>query len=388
MDGLAFKPPVRPGARRKSGANTLSTNSNSNSNSGPESPTIHKQRSKSSLGFNHESSNNPSSSSSTDHRMLKSSNTSPSSSDSSDDDDVAMPDDSNMSGNNLYSYNGAPSSSAAQTVAASKQCNQKLQSLLLDNQERVHAAGRLGQELLNQKRKIEDLREELEEVLSNQESNLNHNNDNNNNGDNTTDSLEESKLRIQELREKIDGEVQLMESNTSRLLLELGANSNHLPNQSIPMSPSKEKTNQFSFLSKDPSSGGGTPSRSTFNPIGSSSSSSIPGQPTPRQSDRRARNNAARQSEGDQEFREEVHKGLLNEVRRISALLVERDAEIALLRQRNDESEKEIGIWKPKALALIESEGEFDFWRGERKEGEGGWSREEHWRLGVLESAC
>jgi len=197
----------------------------------------------------------------------------------------------------------------------------------------------------------------LEEVLSYQEDPS---------GDGT---LEESKFRIQELRGKIDGEVELMESKTAEILLELGASST--PVQSIPMSPSKQ-TNAFSFLSKEHSSpaGMGTPARSSnLNPntsignVSSSSSSgmlgSIPGQPTPRQSDRRARNNAARQSEGDQEFREEVHKGLLNEVRRISALLVERDAEIALLRKKIGETEKEVATWKPRALALIESEGEF-----------------------------
>ncbi|KAK0520978.1 hypothetical protein OC835_007035, partial [Tilletia horrida] len=78
--------------------------------------------------------------------------------------------------------------------------------------------------------------------------------------------------------------------------------------------------------------------------------------PTARQSDRRARNAAARSSITDQSLVNQLQEGLVSEIRRLQALLGERDTELVAVRSQKEESEKEAALWKPKALQLIENE--------------------------------
>lgn len=80
--------------------------------------------------------------------------------------------------------------------------------------------------------------------------------------------------------------------------------------------------------------------------------------PTPRQTSRRERNKNAPTGGGDQSLVNELQANLVNEIRRLQALLLERDGEIRRLREDKDETDKELEQWKPRALALIQVEGE------------------------------
>jgi hypothetical protein len=116
-----------------------------------------------------------------------------------------------------------------------------------------------------------------------------------------------------------------------------------------PESPTKPRS---SFLRSSLGAGAasGTPGRGEMGP---------PPVPTPRQTDRRARNAAAPAGNGDASLVNELQENLVKEIRRLQGLLLERDGEIRNLREAKEETEKELGSWKPRALALIQAEGEW-----------------------------
>ncbi|CEH14728.1 Pleckstrin homology-like domain [Ceraceosorus bombacis] len=115
-------------------------------------------------------------------------------------------------------------------------------------------------------------------------------------------------------------------------------------------------TSRQAFLSRNPALVSGT-SGGSFSARGSLdlAPSSTQG-PTPRQTSRRERNRNAPTGSGDQSLVNELQANLVNEIRRLQALLLERDGEIRRLTEEKEETDKELGQWKPRALALIQVE--------------------------------
>lgn len=251
-----------------------------------------------------------------------------------------------------YPYEGAPSSEAAQALAATTQCRQRLQILRDENDNQTHAAGLLGAGLLEQRNKIEALMDELAEEL--QSESAQQDGVFEGQGQGQSDEGASKRDRIRQLQEKLDAEVEEMDRQRVELYKEvLAAGGSSVPIARVSDSPSKSFS-ALPFLTKDPNFFG-TPTRAGNTSIGSNGSAAGP---TPKQTDRRARNAAARQSIGDQNLVNQLQDNLVNEIRRLQGLLAERDAEIALLRTAKEDADKDVALWKPKALQLIETEGE------------------------------
>ncbi|PWN48261.1 hypothetical protein IE53DRAFT_364051 [Violaceomyces palustris] len=235
------------------------------------------------------------------------------------------------------SSSSQPTDPAAQTVALTRQLRQRLEQLSEDNQSQVNSAGLLGQGLLEIRQRLESLYDELQDELQRIEQDQN---DSASEGHHATE-MRTATARIHELNDRIDAEVDDMELKKQRLYSELGIHSAEADQtlRSIgDASPSKAA--RVASVIKNLT--GHTPSRQAA--------------PTPRQGDRRSRNAAARQAKADSELVNEIQAGLVQEVRRLQGLLAERDQQRIAVLASKDEMEKQLNIWKPKALLAAESE--------------------------------
>ncbi|CAO1620343.1 unnamed protein product [Sympodiomycopsis kandeliae] len=249
-------------------------------------------------------------------------------------------------------YEGVPSSKEAQALAATQAARQRLQSLYNDNDRQTTAAGLLGQGLLEQRNQIETLREELHEELSRLE---------NESGDEGTASTQEIDRydHIKSLADRIDVETANMATKRKALIRELlsagGQDDSETAQSSLSGLPPGSTNNAYAFLSSDPASRS-TPTKNipdlSVTGVGGLST----GGPTPRQNDRRARNAAAPSSIGDQNLVNQLQEGLVQEIRRLQGLLMQRDQQVKLSEESQKKSDEELALWKPKALALMEQE--------------------------------
>lgn len=308
-DGLSFKPPTRPGASlrgRKSTAALSEINQNRN------------QTSSSSLKQQFEQS--------PDARRA----TSPTSSLEAGSDSSHVP----------------PSSKEARALALTQSARQRLHVLSEETDHQTTAAGRLGQGLLEQSRKIEQLQEEMNEELSALEHSQ---------GD---DEYSRQRFdKVDELAQKVEKEIREMATQRKQLLLQLlptATEANVLPASD---SSSTSGLSTYAFLASDPSTRSVSGKNNYLSDsLGSSPSSAHASGTTMRQSDRRARNAAAPTSLGDQNLVNQLQEGLVNEIRRLQGLLSERERQVKTSDEERKKSEEELALWKPKALAFLERE--------------------------------
>ncbi len=106
-----------------------------------------------------------------------------------------------------------------------------------------------------------------------------------------------------------------------------------------------------------------TPQKLRASPMLSATSTATPGKSpaaasgnTPRQTDRRSRNAAARQAKADTDLINEIQAGLVQEVRRLQGLLKERDDQRVSLERSHAELEKQLDQYKPRVIQMTETE--------------------------------
>lgn len=244
-----------------------------------------------------------------------------------------------------------PSSNEAQALAITHSARQRLHLLSEQTDTQTTAAGRLGQSLLEQRRKLELMQEELAKVLSDLESSKQSLHD----GDNS-----QKYERIHSLAQKIETEISDMTARRQALLKELVPFDNQTAT-GITTSDSSQSLHQpFAFLANDPATRTMTATLSKNSGISDlaispSISGSIPGTAS-RQYDRRARNAAAPTSIGDQNLVNQLQEGLVTEIRRLQNLLAEREKQLKASDEEKRRSDEELSLWKPKAMALMERE--------------------------------
>ncbi|PWN30029.1 hypothetical protein BDZ90DRAFT_229065 [Jaminaea rosea] len=208
------------------------------------------------------------------------------------------------------------SGSSSATIAPSRSAHQRLHALFDETENQTTAAAMLGQGLIQQQQRIKALREDLENC---------------------------DPEHARELTQSIDAEIKDMATQKAKLLRELmpSSSSEHEPDLAAP-----------GGMPTAPSERWVTPTRSAS---GADMSIGSPG-PTLRQSDRRARNAAAPTSIGDQNLVNQLQEGLVQEIRRLQALLAQRDQQLKDADEGKKKYEEELALWKPKALQLVEQE--------------------------------
>ncbi|SAM82565.1 related to NUM1-nuclear migration protein [Ustilago bromivora] len=230
------------------------------------------------------------------------------------------------------------SSEAGKTVDLTRVVRERLQVLREENESQVNSAGLLGQGLLELRGKIESLMDELAEELSAAE-------------DQSEDSHggKPGNARIRDLGEKIEAEIEDLERQKQKLFSEITAHSadvanGHVADTSVlSLSETPSKATRVADAIRHLTA---TPGKSPAAPTGS----------TPRQTDRRSRNAAARQAKADTDLINEIQAGLVQEVRRLQSLLKERDDQRISLERSHTELEKQLDQYKPRVIQMTETE--------------------------------
>ncbi|KAE8266950.1 hypothetical protein A4X09_0g5394 [Tilletia walkeri] len=327
------------------------------------------------------------------------------------------PSSSSVGHDNVFDTTVTLSTAVAHALAASTQRRQRLQDLREGLEGQTRAAGELGKTLVDQLADIDELMDSLNKAMqdlqSRQTSNPSLDKDGTGeNGEiNADDTLaadpdseqekeaqDQARRKIASLQSKIDEKVAEMETrrlNYVKALIDAGPQQS--PTSGIPASasildmlagltpgsgtgstsrgagfpqesPSKNAAAAaaaaYDFLNSDPHSLPASRSTGANSSLAallaggaiSNGAANLAGGPTARQSDRRARNAVARSSITDQSLVNQLQEGLVSEIRRLQALLSDRDGEIIIVRTQKEEAEKEAALWKPKALQLIENE--------------------------------
>ncbi|KAK0555436.1 hypothetical protein OC846_001695 [Tilletia horrida] len=328
------------------------------------------------------------------------------------------PSSSSVDHENNFDNTVTLSTAVAHALSASAQGRQRLQDLREGLENQTHAAAALGANLMDQLKRIDGMMDNLNQEMQALQSRQLNSSQQVKNASPTTDldpeavkekeTQNEMRRKIASLQSSIDVEVADMESNRLNLVKALiNAGPKHSPTAGLPASaslldmlaglgpidglrnhggsatrdssgyapesPSKNAAAAaaaaYEFLNSDPHSipasrsGGGGGAASSLASLltgamsgGAGNGGTSPGGPTARQSDRRARNAAARSSITDQNLVNQLQEGLVNEIRRLQGLLSERDSELLSVRSQKDDAEKEAALWKPKAMQLIENE--------------------------------
>ncbi|CAO1629574.1 unnamed protein product [Parajaminaea phylloscopi] len=319
--GLAFKPPARPGASlrgRKSTAALSEIDSNQS----------HRLTNPSPAGSDRLTT------------MSASSSRTPSPS-------------SSLEAGAEHRRRGFPSSKEAQVLAVTQSARQRLHVLSEETDTQTTAAGRLGQGLLEQRRKIETLQEELAEELGALEGSAQSHDDG---------TYAQRYERVNSLMQRIDAQISEITTHRQALLRELlpaEAHPSALPaSDSFGRMSASTSQQSYAFLSNDPSSrtATATPHKQAGVPDVAVSSPAGTAGATMRQFDRRARNAAAPSSIEDQNLVNQLQEGLVTEIRRLQGLLSEREKQIKAAEEDKRRGEEELSLWKPKAMALLERE--------------------------------
>lgn len=230
------------------------------------------------------------------------------------------------------------SSEAGKTVDLTRLVRERLQVLREENETQVNSAGLLGQGLLELRGKIESLMDELAEELSAAE-------------DQSEDSHggKPGNARIRDLSEKIEAEIEDLERQKQKLFSEITVHSVDVANGDVAdssilsLSETPSKATRVADAIRNLTA---TPGKSPAAPTGS----------TPRQTDRRSRNAAARQAKADTDLINEIQAGLVQEVRRLQGLLKERDDQRVSLERSYAELEKQLDQYKPRVIQMTETE--------------------------------
>ncbi|SPO26552.1 related to NUM1 - nuclear migration protein [Ustilago trichophora] len=230
------------------------------------------------------------------------------------------------------------SSENAKTVDMTRLVRERLQVLREENETQVNSAGLLGQGLLELRSKIESLMDELAEELSAAE-------------DQSEDSHGDrpGNATIRDLSEKIEAEIEDLERQKQKLFSDITVHSVDVSNGDVA---------ELSMLSLAE-----TPSKATRVADAIRNLTATPGKSpaaqtgsTPRQTDRRSRNAAARQAKADTDLINEIQAGLVQEVRRLQGLLKERDDQRVSLERAHAELEKQLDQYKPRVIQMTETE--------------------------------
>lgn len=227
---------------------------------------------------------------------------------------------------------------AGKTIDMTRTVRERLQVLREENETQVNSAGLLGQGLLELRGKIESLMDELADELSAAE-------------DQSEDSHDgkPGNARIRDLSEKIEAEIDELEKQKQKLFSDITVHSVNLSsgdlaelaNPSLSETPSKATRVADAIRNLT-----ATPGKSPVAQAGS----------TPRQTDRRSRNAAARQAKADTDLINEIQAGLVQEVRRLQGLLKERDDQRVSLERSHAELEKQLDQYKPRVIQMTETE--------------------------------
>ncbi|SNX84881.1 related to NUM1 - nuclear migration protein [Melanopsichium pennsylvanicum] len=231
-----------------------------------------------------------------------------------------------------------PSSENGKTVDLTRLVRERLQVLREENETQVNSAGLLGQGLLELRSKIESLMDELAEELSAAE-------------DQSEDSHggKPGNARIRDLGEKIEAEIEDLERQKQKLFSEITVHSVDISNgdvAEVSMSSLVETPSKATRVADAIRNLTATPAKSPAAQTGS----------TPRQTDRRSRNAAARQAKADTDLINEIQAGLVQEVRRLQGLLKERDDQRVSLERSHAELEKQLDQYKPRVIQMTETE--------------------------------
>ncbi|PWN23370.1 hypothetical protein BCV69DRAFT_280980 [Microstroma glucosiphilum] len=232
----------------------------------------------------------------------------------------------------------SPSSTERSDLAAAIQAQRtRLDNLGRQNETQTTAVGALGHDLLQQQRVIESLKDELRNARRQLES-----------SDENDGQLGE---QVKALMERIDAETSEMvaKSEQSRSAV-INAGREDLPG--LPTSASASNvaspSTTYAFLANDP-----TTMRSSQS---HSAGFGVQGITPSRSSDRRARNAAAPSSIHDKDLVNQLQEGLVNEVRRLQALLLQREQQMKAHEETAKKADEELGLWRPKAMSLMEQE--------------------------------
>ncbi|TKY85344.1 hypothetical protein EX895_005506 [Sporisorium graminicola] len=231
-----------------------------------------------------------------------------------------------------------PSSQNGKTVDLTRSVRERLQVLREENETQVNSAGLLGQGLLGLRTKIESLMDELAEELSAAE-------------DHSEDSHggKQGNARIRDLSERIEAEIEDLETQKQKLFSDITvhsvdvANGNLADTSVLSLSETPSKASRVADAIRNLTA---TPGKSPAAPTGT----------TPRQTDRRSRNAAARQAKADTDLINEIQAGLVQEVRRLQGLLKERDDQRVSLERSHAELEKQLDQYKPRVIQMTETE--------------------------------
>ncbi|CDR99589.1 hypothetical protein [Sporisorium scitamineum] len=231
-----------------------------------------------------------------------------------------------------------PSSRNGKTVDLTRSVRERLQVLREENETQVNSAGLLGQGLLGLRSKIESLMDELAEELSAAE-------------DHSEDSHGDKpgNARIRDLSQRIEAEIEDLELQKQKLFSDITVHSveiasgNLADTSMLSLSETPSKASRVADAIRNLTA---TPGKSPAAPAGT----------TPRQTDRRSRNAAARQAKADTDLINEIQAGLVQEVRRLQGLLKERDDQRVSLERSHAELEKQLDQYKPRVIQMTETE--------------------------------
>uniref|UniRef100_V5GFW7 PH domain-containing protein n=2 Tax=Kalmanozyma brasiliensis (strain GHG001) TaxID=1365824 RepID=V5GFW7_KALBG len=231
-----------------------------------------------------------------------------------------------------------PSSDNGKTVDITRQVRERLQVLREENETQVNSAGLLGQGLLGVRGKIESLMDELAEELNAVD-------------ENSEDGLADkpTNARIRDLSARIEAEIEDLEKQKQRLFSDITVHNVDVSSADVgetSMLSVNETPSKASRVADAIRNLTATPGKSPAAPSGN----------TPRQTDRRSRNAAARQAKADTDLINEIQAGLVQEVRRLQGLLKERDDQRVSLERSHAEIEKQLDQYKPRVIQMTETE--------------------------------
>ena len=155
--------------------------------------------------------------------------------------------------------------------------------------------------------------------------------------------------RIRQLSERIEAEIEDLEHQKQKLFSDITVHNVDVPSANLAdasmlsLSETPSKASRVADAIRNLTA---TPGKSPAAPTGS----------TPRQTDRRSRNAAARQAKADTDLINEIQAGLVQEVRRLQGLLKERDDQRVSLERSHAELEKQLDQYKPRVIQMTETE--------------------------------
>lgn len=226
------------------------------------------------------------------------------------------------------------------TVDMTRLVRERLQVLREENETQVNSAGLLGQGLLGLRSKIESLMDELAEELSAV-----------NDQSDGSQGDKPANFRIRDLNERIEAEIEDLERQKQKLFSDITVHNVDITNADAAAADASMLS-----LSETPSKASRVADAIRNLTATPGMSPAPPTNATPRHTDRRSRNAAARQAKADTDLINEIQAGLVQEVRRLQGLLKERDDQRVSLERSHAELEKQLDQYKPRVIQMTETE--------------------------------